>query len=178
MNELLPRLFISLALQASLVTLGPVYVGGAAVFEVEMLLKPGVTGLTPLVTCTDLGKAVPIAASLLDDESGWLEPFPPKVKIRGSDGLPEVSTKKLHSDGIRTEYGKVKNFHPTKDITAKLNVQVKALEAGTHTCQLTFLHGGTNPTVDLTFEASESPATPPSNVRTITFIIGTAIFNM
>ena len=144
-------------------TLGPVYVGGAAAFEVKVVLKPGETRMNSNVQCPDQAKAVPIIASMLEDESGWLSPFPPRVKVKGSDGLPEVSSKTIPAGGIRTAYGIIKNFHATKDITVKVNVAVKALEAGSHTCQVTF--GGTN-SVDLSFEAIESPATPPSNVST------------
>ena len=147
--------------QASLVTLGPVYVGGAAAFEVKMNLKPGVNEFKPTVICDDLTKAVPIAATLLDDDSGWLEPFPPRVERRGKDGLPEG----FEGDrtGVRTMYMAIKNFHATKDIAVKLNVGVKALAAGSHTCQLKFKDNN-SPTVDLTFDAIEAPAAPPSNV--------------
>ena len=148
-------------MQASLTTLGPVYVGGAAVFEVKVLLKPGETRMHTNVICPDTSKAVPIAASLLEDESGWLSPFPPIVDIKGSDGLPEVASKPLNMGGIRTRFGNIKNFHATKDITVTVSAAVKALEAGSQTCQVQF--GGTTP-LDVTFEAIESPATPPSNV--------------
>ena len=142
-------------------SLGPVYVGGAAVFEVKVLLKPGETRMHTNVICPDIAKAAPIAASLLEDDSGWLSPFPPKVNIKGSDGLPEVASRPLNNGGIRTRYGNIKNFHATKDITVTVSAAVKALETGSHTCQVSF--GGTTP-LDVTFEAIESPATPPSNV--------------
>ena len=148
--------------QASLVTLGPVYVGGAAAFEVKMNLKPGVNEFKPTVICDDLSKAVPIAATLLDDDSGWLEPFPPRVERRGKDGLPEGF--KGQRPGVRTRYDAIKNFHATKDIAVKLNVGVKALAAGSHTCQFKFKDN--SPAVDLTFDASEAPAAPPTNVST------------
>ena len=134
-----------------------------------MVLKPGETRMSSMVQCPDLAKAVPIIASMLEDESGWLSPFPPRVNVKGSDGLPEVSSKTIPSGGIRTGYGNIKNFHATKDITVKVNVAVKALEAGSHTCQVKF--GGTNP-VDLSFEAIESPATPPSNVSASIYSYG------
>ena len=148
-------------MQASLTTLGPVYVGGAAVFEVKVQLKPGETRMNSKVECPDPAKAVPIAASLLEDDSGWLTPFPPRVRVTGSDGLPEVSSKTLSNGGIRTHFGNIKNFHATKDITVTVTAAVKALEAGSHTCQISF--GGTTP-VDVTFEAVASPETPPANV--------------
>ena len=145
-------------------TLGPVYVGGAAAFEVKVVLKPGETRMNSNVQCPDQAKAVPIIASMLEDESGWLSPFPPRVKVKGSDGLPEVSSKTIPAGGIRTAYGIIKNFHATKDITVTVNAAVKALEAGSHTCQITF-GGSPSNSVDITFEAVESPATPPTNVR-------------
>ena len=151
-------------MQASLTTLGPVYVGGAAAFEVKVQLKPGESRMNCWVKCPDTAKAVPIAASLLEDDSGWLTPFPPKVRVKGSDGLPEVSNSELSSGGIKTLFGgNIKNFHATKDITVTVNAAVKALEAGSHTCQITF-GGSPSNSVDITFEAVESPATPPTNV--------------
>ena len=143
-----------------MVTLGPVYVGGAAAFEVKMNLKPGVNEFKPTVICDDLSKAVPIAATLLDDDSGWLEPFPPRVEGRGKDYLPEGF--KGSRTGVRTLYKAIKNFHATKDIAVKLNVGVKALAVGSHTCQFKFKDN--SPAVDLTFDAIEVPAAPPSNV--------------
>ena len=143
-----------------MVTLGPVYVGGAAAFEVKMNLKPGVNEFKPIVICDDLSKAVPIAATLLDDDSGWLEPFPPRVEHRGKDGLPEGF--KGDRTGVSTRYDAIKNFHATKDIAVKLNVGVKALAVGSHTCQFKFKDN--SPAVDLTFDAIEVPAAPPSNV--------------
>ena len=147
-----------------MVTLGPVYVGGAAAFEVKMNLKPGVNEFKPTVICDDLSKAVPIAATLMDDDSGWLEPFPPRVAGRGKDGLPEAF--KGQRTGVRTLYKAIKNFHATKDIAVKLNVGIKALAVGSHTCQFKFKDN--LPAVDLTFDAIEAPAAPPSNVSTST----------
>ena len=128
-----------------------------------MLLKPGEIEMNTNVICPDLAKAVPIVASLKEDDSGWLTPFPPIVRVKGSDGLPEVSNQALPgAGGIKTLFRNIKNFHATKDIIVTVSAGVKALEAGSHTCQVTF--GGASNSVDITFEAVASPETPPSNV--------------
>ena len=119
-------------------------------------LKFGNTKMAIMTTCADTTKTTPIAAHILEDESGYLgfakSPLLPSIK---GEGLPAVDPTPIGTGGIMTDYEFVENKHTNEEkITVIVAAGAKPLVAGSHTCTVTIGEA----TKDFTFDAIDPPA--------------------
>jgi hypothetical protein len=148
--------------QATLVTLGPIWVKSTATFHVSVALPPGVTSMNMEVKCPNPSAAFHLPATILEDESGWLSRIYPVTK---DIGYTTDKRYKFGEESTETFYEDITNSHPSDSVNITVVVGILALASGNHSCSLNLLSRPQEPIpVTLTYTAVDVPAIMSSDI--------------